>query len=361
MEDITGVETIARMRKEKQALEQGLAMDLLEVFNDERAGLIQPLRSLVRNAVEEIDAKKSGDPAAFDRIWAKESPNYSACKDHGISAWNKTAVSSKVNGFRAEHCSDFIRLYGEVVENIVKGDVDMKRKSYQKGSSYQWDKTASGGRQRDPSSKNPAHNEYAARQGPAWEFLVGLGGGIKAWDIKDNDTTGKMDRVFGLVHGATISGTTTDTIFFLQAFGKANLDPVYYLLPLATIVGGGHHSLLEVATPLSLNGIVEYYIGLYSTLFPERGALPESGGVREVRLLLDSYQNHTWNNLILTYFKAAAVPEGCLLFDRTTEGKQWKAFSRANEQLLETFRTISPWPRRMEVRRIPFGGGATRP
>ena len=355
MKEIVNAEDIHRMRKEKQALEQGLAMDLLEIFNDERAGLIQQLRALVGKAVEEIDEKKASDPAAFDGIWAKESPNYSACKDLGITAWNKSAVSGKVRSFRAEHCSDFIRLYGEVVEKIIKGKADAQRKSFQKGSPYQWDKGESGGRQRVPSGKNPEqHNAYAARQGPAWEFLIGLGGGIKVWDIQDNDTTGKMDRVFGLVHGATISGTTTDTIFFLQAFGKVNLDPIYFLLPLATIVGGGHHSLLEVATPLSLNGIIDYHIGLYSTLFPKRGALPESDGVREVRLLLDTYEDHTWNNLILTYFKAPADPEGCLLFDRITDRKQWETFSRSNERLLEKFRTVSAWPRKMEVRRIPY-------
>jgi hypothetical protein len=40
------------------------------------------------------------------------------------------------------------------------------------------------------------------------------------------------------------------------------------------------------------------------------------------------------------------------------ERKQWETFSRSNEHLLEKFRTISAWPRKIEVRRIPFGEGA---
>jgi quinol monooxygenase YgiN len=52
--------------------------------------------------------------------------------------------------------------------------------------------------------------------------------------------------------------------------------------------------------------------------------------------------------------EAPADPEGCLLFDRITDRKQWETFSRSNERFLEKFRTVSAWPRKMEVRRIPY-------
>jgi hypothetical protein len=174
------------------------------------------------------------------------------------------------------------------------------------------------------------------------------------WEVKQTDTTGKMDKVFGLLHGATISGTTTDTIFFLQQFGKLGLDPIFYLLPIATIVGGGHHSLLEVAYPLSLNGIISYRVGLYSTLFPNRGALPEFPGVREIRLLLGSYESHAWNRLFLAYYDGSPTPTGCFLYDNGAERKSWEAFATANAAMLDVFKRMPTWPRRMDVSKIPY-------
>ena len=43
---------------------------------------------------------------------------------------------------------------------------------------------------------------------------------------------------------------------------------------------GAHHSTLEVATPLSQNGLIDYAVGQYTSLYPKHRSNPAAGGLK---------------------------------------------------------------------------------
>lgn len=74
----------------------------------------------------------------------------------------------------------------------------------------------------------------------------------------------------------SISGTTADLSFVIDQWGHkfinhvADLSTTYYLLPVGSIAGFHHHSILEVALALSLisNTGIAYRVGFYRSLLP---------------------------------------------------------------------------------------------
>jgi hypothetical protein len=184
-------------------------------------------------------------------------------------------------------------------------------------------------------------------QGGPWQvhsFLKSQEGGIQRFMLADTSTLNKIDRVYGLVQGADISGTTTDSIYFIRRFGGAALGPVYQLLPLATIVAGAHHSVLEVALSLSLNRIVDYHIGFYTSLMPA-GA---GAGAGEIRRALAAAESSPMNRHMLVYYHAAGLVAGCFLFD----GQDlwgFRNFSNGHSTL-GRFTVMPPWPLERDIR-----------
>jgi hypothetical protein len=74
------------------------------------------------------------------------------------------------------------------------------------------------------------------------------------------------------VEGADISGTTTDSIYVL---GGKSIRAELHLLPIATMVPQGHHTILECAYPLTRHGYMNYSVGFYETLNPVGGRAVE--------------------------------------------------------------------------------------
>ena len=167
-----------------------------------------------------------------------------------------------------------------------------------------------------------AEKAFLAKKTKVERELHEASGGISIWHQLNDDLVNKIDLVFGLSHGATISGTTADTMYFvnrmslldkylaasepdapipdyLQAYfegwdyqiykethqkvilkrnrdgsvqrilynrppkrysghGFQGLDPVYYMLPIGLIAGAAHHTTTEIALPLALN-LNEYH------------------------------------------------------------------------------------------------------
>jgi len=92
-----------------------------------------------------------------------------------------------------------------------------------------------------------------------------------------------ISQLYGLPPGATISGTTTDHMFTLfhvlgtaetdkSKLGKQFIEDVYKYMPFIILLPGVqmvrqyHHALVETAAALSLNDMISYHVGYYSSL-----------------------------------------------------------------------------------------------
>lgn len=81
-----------------------------------------------------------------------------------------------------------------------------------------WDKTKAGFRRREEveKMKREALEAFHQRQSKVERALCAAGGGISLFVQLPADLLNKMDLAFGLSHGATISGTTADTMYFIN-------------------------------------------------------------------------------------------------------------------------------------------------
>lgn len=379
MEIVSG-HHVKDLKEKKQRLEIDLCKDLLEIFNDQDQGLIGPLRDMVHDAIEHMVSvsRNYGTSQAFTAAWIAKWQEYAGVKENKLTLWDCESTKrahQRCKSFKAEHCGDWIRIYGEVVEDVLKGKDDELRTSYQKGTSddprrtgkktYEFRKgkgdNPSQGRMRVKSDENPdIHKEYVKHRTQAWRDLRKKpSAGICRWDMKENDPIGKIDQVFGLTYGATISGTTTDNIYFIDKFKRFHLNPVFYLLPAATLVSGGHHTLLEVAYPLALNELVDYRIGRYSTLKPlplKEVALPYDqirlAGAKTIENKLEMFDADPDNHLMLIWYRAPETPGGAVLMSTNQEFQDWRQIFRASKTLLATFSGLRPWPRYDDIKRI---------
>ena len=134
--------------------------------------------------------------------------------------------------------------------------------------------------------------------------------------------------------GATISGTTTDTMFVLDTFGQQigpgkQLHSGYYLFPVATIAATLHHTLLEVALSLGLDGAIDgYTVGFYSTLKPKGGFPPE---LEDAESILQRYESSPHNRHFILWYNGnenepvggvlCDMPRDVLLFRNVADGK----------------------------------------
>jgi hypothetical protein len=262
----------------------------------------------------------------------------------------------------ASEVSDLIRLYGCLVEQgkdmipklkegtearakaeaLLKEDKqkDLYRKGggdrFPKGQRKVWDKQKF--RRRGGAAPPPEWLESMI--GPADESRRGIS--IKA--ALDDSVLGKIENTFGLWKGAAISGTTTDTIHALKRFGGADLDPLFFLLPVATIVWNYHHALVEVAMALTMNRIMDYSIGLYSTLMPRKASHPAKSSIESI---LRRFQDRGDNKLILIYY-AGNKKAGCFQFE-AAEDASFKRLALADISLWQRFSALKTYPSEADI------------
>jgi hypothetical protein len=127
----------------------------------------------------------------------------------------------------------------------------------------------------------------------------------------------KMSRLFGLLTGSDISGSAVNVVFVMELFGADILVPADYLLLVPWLVFNCHHTLLEVAVPLTLVDVIDYRVGFHTTLLPE-GKLPAE--LAAIPSLLASAENHRDNFLMLVWYDYARLA-GAIVFDRNEEGE----------------------------------------
>ena len=428
--DLASEQKLKGIINTKQKIEHDMATSLLNVFNRNSA-LIGVLRALVANAVEDIDwiIKCKGE-AAYKKAFQKDAVNYGFVQkyfgtgntDYLKTCWKEFFAyikdESNIFSLNATACSNLIRFYGEVIEagagsgpdstalqNMLKL-LETRMKGYQVGPSQAWDKKQERGRvsaspnrlefgdfrEKDDDLKQRQQliSDFNARKSETERRLANLKGGISLWVQTPKDLTAKMDKAFGLAHGATISGTTTDTVFFLNrmslvdrylgvdvsyskpipgwlknlynpAVGPAKsghgtlsvakcnvvIDPVFYLVPFATIVSKGHHTTLEVALPLVLNGIIKYNIGSYSTLFPDRGQRKAVEGT-VIKGVLREFDTRAAKNKILVYYDKPNKYGGYITFKEKDAGV-WDKVAQAGKELMNTFSTFNEFPTKKQI------------
>jgi hypothetical protein len=358
MRNETNGNTIYRWINEKQQLEVQLAWELLEIFNSNR-DLINPLRNMADQALNELKQLKRSSfvaSAAITQAWQSQIGIVQLCKKHP-QGFNSIVV----NQLDAQDCSDLIRLYGEFIEKAGAlgaqgapgplGDYQLQdsiKGSYRVGDD-RWNRNPAAGYGRQRTQTQPGMQSTS----DVHSFLISQRGGAARFELCDASTVNRIDHVFGLVPLADISGTTTDSIYFTERFSApTGGDPVFYLLPLATIVAGGHHSILEVALSLTINNVIDYRIGFYSTLFPTRGGgVPGAGAIRNALARAEASQ---MNRNILIYFGVGEnqpvpnVPCGCFLYERQDHWG-FRNFARCVE-ILDSFPWMPAWPNEAQLR-----------
>jgi len=223
-----------------------------------------------------------------------------------LEVWNKGVGIDWVRKLRdicnnrkrltAGDCSDLIRLFGAVIEDKAllskfKGQVDVNKSRDSKrvgGKEKHWGDS----RARSRSGANivsmvdSPHSELG-RNVMLENRRLGLDkfAGMSATRLLDRSTVKKIDFAFALPEGCDISGTTADSIFFVEHMrnfiGDAVLNQMtnitkadirtIQLLPVASMVSQAHHTLLECALTLTLNKFINYHAGYYETLIPIGG------------------------------------------------------------------------------------------
>lgn len=357
-----------QMIAEKQSVEVGLALDVQEIFDVE---MIHDLRQMCNRSILKVSAMAENNPQFAIDYPGKWS--FYGCM-RGMKQWNADTLLNHAQSWKTSDCGDWIRVFGEIIEakQFFSLNQETKRTAPQLGDSAYWTKPkmpaatkgqtsgdqtldqrnvqASALRRRLEYSTLSMHDQglYDLETTESGFLMKSMQfSGIKKWAIMANDVTGKMDRVFGLMKGATISGTTTDNIYFLSKFWKAVKDPILYLLPIGSIAGGGHHSLLEVAIPLTINGLTDYSVGLYSTLIPSgpHPMRPElrQKGAKDLEKVCNLWEARPENHLLLCYYEQGQLA-GALVADRTKDRENWRQAFKAGEGLMDAFASMGISP-----------------
>jgi len=194
----------------------------------------------------------------------------------------------------------------------------------------------------------------------------------------------KIDTLFGLGQGADISGTTADSIFFIEHVNRFIAEAVahgggpddlaeaqaalYYLgdllmlLPMATMVCQGHHAVLEIALTLTLNNYTDYAIGQYTSLIPP--SAPKNDLTNRVFQTLWECETDPRNHRMLCFFDGGgcraylygqdwlvhagigvpALPIGGAALSSTEEIARFNAMASTSASFLYLFHNMPVFP-----------------
>lgn len=169
--------------------------------------------------------------------------------------------------------------------------------------------------------------------------------GITIWTLKAGSVTRVLDKLLGLPEGADISGTTADTIFAVESllnmlYGTDVMkrDSNLLLFPMAAIVSGYHHTILEVALVLALNHITPgYIIGAYQTMLPRKTKSGDPANDVAIKLasVLKAAEESPKNATAL-FYKTNAGEERALVFEKADQ-EDWRKYFQMNTQSYKRF------------------------
>ena len=142
-------------------------------------------------------------------------------------------------------------------------------------------------------------DEFMKRRTATELRIAKMQGGARLWVHTEVDRIAKIDKVFGLSHGATISGTTTDNIFFFNRFS-----------------------------------LVDRYLGEDPTVMDNRldqFLLKKNRGAK-----------------IIIYYDSNGDYEGYFVFDPVKD-QQWRAIAEVNQTMSDKFAHFKQYPTKDNV------------
>jgi len=285
---IIQMDEIIKISKERADREVALSKNIYNILNGPR--WLPKITEFVATATYQL-LYHGFDEAKLNDAMAEEP---------GLEVWGKGVGKDYIEKTRylCEHrkllnagdCSDLIRLFGSLVEdkkhllsNSQLGYVDRKRLEKRVGGEEaHWGASRARGKAGEKASE-PRH-VIAGRNKMLEQRRLKAFSGITLTRLKRESTVRKIDVAFGLPAGCDISGTTADSIFFVElmrdfiagdVLASMNITDkdikTIQLLPLATMVSQAHHTVLECALTLTLNRYMKYHAGYYDTLIPIGG------------------------------------------------------------------------------------------
>ncbi len=327
---------IARQRDE---LEVELACKLQDQC---RGGALQPVIELCRYLVRKLlvnSEDASVESTIIKNTWLRVWSRLGLSPGRGTVGKELNKLEEKSALWSPEDCSDIIRLYGEVVEKVPAFESANLEKERMRGTrpsgraqivedlSFE---PAFRSRKKIEATKPPDH---VLRNYPDLKAT-----GITGIKLFEEDTVKKIDRMFALPEGASISGTTADSIYSFTLLDNPLLAGWLQLLPIATMVSQYHHTLLECALTLTKNKKIKYQIGFYRSLAPLSGEPPVA-----ITNLLDEYEDKAINRGLVAFaWTIGGRREGLLL-----EGKdldliwKFKDLATASEEHLLSWRYMN--------------------
>jgi len=388
MEEMTGshVPEMFQLCHEKERIEAELSKNIYTIFN---SGSVLPNLQKVASVI--LQVMGNGDFGCFTRACGEEKDLRVFKKIEPIQSQFILHGSSPVflKRLDATDVADIIRLVGAWVEHGgggvrggLAGEKEARRCGALGGNSQnvwkQPDKRGPEQQQLDTKAFGGAgtgeETRYQrARTNKPWrvephlkEFMrdpkgfSGIGGVVLEngkWvggkRIASGTNLSIINRLFGLSWGCDISGTTCDQVFALEKWGRraAILEhDAYMLLPLGAIVHNMHHTLLEVALPLSMNGVIDYRIGFFDTLIPRQGLPVE---LNRIQGLVEAANSKMRDKHLLRYYSNGR-PVGCFRFNQTEISRLKKAKISHAETLLKLVSTgqIKVYPSRKDVEKL---------
>ena len=375
--------TIETLKERRFVKEQSLALELLDVFNNVQYGLIGALRNMADNALSLMLEAPGGLMESIGVVAGTNAEQY-------LAIWGDTQVTGpngnlrikkmenirrNINSLTASQCSDIIRLYGAVVEEWGKrAKVPKARMTQQNELKKQyrpdldqgtmiWDDAHRVRESRPKGYKAPGLEKAFTSPTPvsgidlkyatATDMQYNIGG--KSVRGISMSTVLKIDKAFGLPVGADISGTTADSIFFIERFmRRCNMryDPIFQLLALATLVSHRHHALLEVALTMTLNNKitgVTYSIGFFKTLLPPMSRDSLYGNAyAKIRNVLEYYEKEVQHFNILVYFD----PVGKLIGGYNIEQNEltkFKELAATGKTFMWRWATMPGFPTKLRI------------
>ena len=120
------------------------------------------------------------------------------------------------------------------------------------------------------------------------------------------------------------------------------------------MIAQGHHTIVESAAVLTLNGLITYSIGFYSTLLPSSDKVGTNEQLGELRKLTAAADASSFNIPILAFYDEDKNVYSGYAFNRNDRDqmKKFREIATVSENFLEQFKGIGGLVTRTDLHRI---------